>query len=257
MNPFIVLFVLLFSSFQLVANTNEADVYLNNIQSTLPQKYFERFQRAVKSTPLQDGPNCFQSTAYISGLTNRTSYMSDIEFFLLLKKFNCQKITRNEAIKAGDIGLLSSDFSSEFRTQHFEHAFIWDKFPDYLIEKIGSYSSFKLKQTHIKESENWTLFKKECIAEPDKCPLKITNYRCPQYLAEKPWSGSAKLESQRRLIEGWVHSSDNPTSEDISKIIIELKIILADFEKEKKENSLEKEEAISLLRQVQIFQDPN
>lgn len=257
MNAFILLLVVTFSSFQLFANTTDTGIYFNNTESTLPQKYFERFQRAIKFSPLQDGPNCFQSTAYISGLTNRTSYMSDVEFFLLLKKFKCQKITRNEAIKPGDIGLLSSDFSSEYRTQHFEHAFIWDKFTDYLIEKIGSYSSFKLKQTHIRESENWTLFKKECIAEPDNCPLKLTNYRCPQYLAEKPWSGSEKLENQRRLIEGWIRSSDNPTPEDISKIIIELKIILADFEKEKKENSLEKEEATSLIRQVQIFQDPN
>jgi hypothetical protein len=187
MNPFILLFALVFSSFELVANTNDADVYLNNIPSSLSQKYFERFQRALKAPPLQDGPNCFQSTAYISGLTNRTTYMSDLEFFLLLKKFNCQKIERNETIKAGDIGLLSSDFPSAHRIQHFEHAFIWDEFPDYLIEKIGSYSSFKLKQTHIKESENWTLFKKECLEEPAKCALKLTNYRCPQHLVEEPW----------------------------------------------------------------------
>jgi hypothetical protein len=183
--------------------------------------------------------------------------MSDIEFFLLLNKFNCKKVERNETIKAGDIGLLSSDFASKHRPQHFEHAFIWDKFPDYVIEKIGSYSSFKLKQNHIKESENWTLFKKECIEEPDRCPLKLTNYRCPQYLAEKPWSGSTLVETQRRLIEGWIHSTENPISVDISNVIIQLKNILANLEKEKKENSLEKEETISLLRQAQIFQDPN
>jgi uncharacterized protein (UPF0147 family) len=69
-------------------------------------------------------------------------------------------------------------------------------------------------------------------------------------------SGSSKLENQRILIEGWVRSSDNPIPQDISKVIVELKNILSALEK-KKENSLEKEETISLLRQVQIFQDPN
>jgi valyl-tRNA synthetase len=189
--------------------------------------------------------------------------MSDQEFMALLKKFNCEKIEKYDSIKSGDIGLLSSNFSFDGKAKGYEHAFIWDRYPDYLIEKIGSYSSFKLKQTHIKESESWTLFKKECLTEPEKCPLKLTNYRCPYYLAEKPWHGSPSLEEHRKLIDSWIHSNENPLTPDITKTLDELKTIIEEIKKEEKKSTLslgkiiEKEEAISLLRQVQIFQDPN
>ena len=226
-------------------------IHLNNVESSLPKKYQERFERYLKSSIDQDGPNCFHATAYITGLTNRITYMSDQEFVGLLKKFNCQKIEKHEALKSGDIGLLSSDFSKINGMKNYEHAFIWDRYPDYLIEKIGSYSSFKLKQSHINESSEWTLFKKECLSNPDKCSLKLTNYRCPQYLAEKPYQGSDQLKALSQTVENWLRSTDTPSEEKMTQMELELKNIVSHSTSEIKE------EALSLLRQVKILQDPN
>ena len=226
-------------------------IYSNKAESSVPANYLKRFQKLIYK-PLQehDGPNCFQSVAYITGLTNRLSYLSDQEFILLLKKFNCVKLEKTESIKSGDIALLSSDILSRGEARNYEHAFMWDHYPDYIIEKIGSYSSFKLKQSTLKESENWTLFKKECLDDPDKCRLKLSNFRCPQYLTETPWQGSPKLEEQRKTIDKWMLLGESPLINEIKKINNELKSFI-------EETKLEKEEATSLLRQVQIFQDPN
>jgi hypothetical protein len=244
--------------------TNSFD--LNNVPSALPRKYQERLENYLRASPDKDGPNCFQATAFITGLTNRMTYMSDIEFFWLLKKFNCKELQKNDVPQSGDIGLLSSDFSKRNEMKHYEHAFVWDRFPDYLVEKIGSYSSFKLKQTHIRESEQWTLFKKECLIEPDKCALKLTNFRCPQYLAEKVYNGSNALEQQSRTVEEWLRSKHLPPKKDLSQLVLELKSLLSrnseQINKQSNINlfesySLENEEARSLLRQVQILMDPN
>lgn len=239
---------------------------LNNAQSALPRKYQERLENYLRVTPQKDGPNCFQATAYITGLTNRMTYMSDQEFTRLLKKFNCQKIEKSSPPRSGDIGLLSSDFAQNNGMKNYEHAFIWDRYPDFLLEKIGSYSSFKLKQSHIRESEQWTMFKKECLINPDNCPLKLTNYRCPEYLAEKAFAGSNPLSQHTRTVEEWLFTSRSPSRSELSQLIVELQIIIQrDSDEVKKESNtnllesylLEKEEALSLLRQIQILKDPN
>jgi hypothetical protein len=261
-------YFLTFSFFTLSINSlaTENPYVLNNVASSLPRKYQERMEFYFRAQPKSDGPNCFQATAFVTGLSNRMTYMSDQEFTWLLKKFRCEKLEKHDSVKSGDIGLLSSDFSQKNGMKNYEHAFIWDRFPDYLVEKIGSYSSFKLKQTHIRESEQWTMFKKECLSDPDKCPLKLTNYRCPEYLAEKAYEGSNYLSQQSKTVEGWLQSAYSPNKNELEQLMSELqKVIIHHTEEIKKESnrnllesySLEKEEALSLIQQLQIIKDPN
>ncbi len=258
-------FTTFFINFSINAAPAENPYRLLNIQSSLPRSYQERLENYLKVAPQKDGPNSFQVTAFITGLTNRMTYMSDQEFVWLLKKFNCQKIEDHTALKSGDIGLLSNNITHN-GTKNYEHAFIWDRYPELVVEKIGSYSTFKVKQSHIRESEQWTMFKKECLTSPDMCPLKLTNYRCPQYLAEKVPMGSHPLNQLTRAIEEWMFNSHSLSKIDLSELTQELQAIIKnnshEITKQKNTNlfesySLEKEEALSLLRQIEIFKDQN
>ena len=207
-------------------------VYREKAQELAREKFVsKRWQRAKSLTQTKNGPNCWNTSLYLSGLTEGLRYVSGEEFRATIDSPLCIEV---EIPQLGDVVALRR---TDLEGRPLKHA---------MHSEIHAYTYFDVEKgltkngQHVlnkyEEKSHGSIFqkyknlsRKDCRIygiPKEYCNLRSKYYRCQSaasYLSKNPWANSS-YESLYQNILSLEKSKENQNfgGEDFKEVSLEL-----------------------------------